>query len=588
MPVTTIASDSLIAVDQHFRVAAGPGAGKTHWLVEHIKNVLQHSRRLGRIKKIACITYTNVAVDTIVKRLDFVADRVDVSTIHSFIYKNIVKPYVSFIAAEYDLDAAAIDGHEDMLISRTKVKDWVDGHPNVAQLVHPYSPNQLINRAENLEALTRWLSSITFELNGAALQIQAKNGQAFYSEATGKRINLSKVKCLDILSPGLLEFKKIYWRRGILHHDDVLFFGYQLLQKFPFIVTVLQGKFPYFFIDEFQDTSPIQNAIVQLIAQKDVIVGVIGDKAQSIYSFQGASPGYFDSFALPGLRDYLIADNRRSTKSIVDLLNHIRTDISQNPVRGVAGDIPVLLIGSKAAANSAVATRLGQHDFTILSRDNITSNAMKQVINSAIPSVNLISELSGTDSDHTRRSVTISCIKSVELARQKRFKDAIKEMEKNFYSERDKSQRKKMAFRHLAYFLSNHEIYRGEKLLVFCNMIREKMRPDLAKLSRGAAYNFCDTKTYEQLAVCVNIADDSSQSRTVHKAKGDEFDDVLVLMKDEVDLGILLKPNLSDEEQRVWYVAASRAKNRLFINLPELDPVAEANLPLSIQVVRMP
>ena len=92
MAATQITSDSLIPIEQHFRVSAGPGAGKTHWLINHIKNVLHTSSRLQNTRKIACITYTNVAVETILKRLGNASNRVEVSTIHSFLYKHIVKP----------------------------------------------------------------------------------------------------------------------------------------------------------------------------------------------------------------------------------------------------------------------------------------------------------------------------------------------------------------------------------------------------------------------------------------------------------------------------------------------------------------
>ncbi len=102
MSVTQIDSNKLIPIEQHFKVEAGPGAGKTHWLINHIKNVLHKSSRLGVTKKIACITYTNVAADTIRERLGVQAYRVEVSTIHSFIYRNIVKPYVKFIANDYN------------------------------------------------------------------------------------------------------------------------------------------------------------------------------------------------------------------------------------------------------------------------------------------------------------------------------------------------------------------------------------------------------------------------------------------------------------------------------------------------------
>ncbi len=118
MPITTINSDTIIPdIESHFKVSAGPGAGKTYWLVNHIKNVLHISDRLSRTRKIACITYTNIAVETILKRLGTSSRQVEVSTIHSFFYKNIVKPYVSFIATEFGLNVAEMDGHDDIVLS---------------------------------------------------------------------------------------------------------------------------------------------------------------------------------------------------------------------------------------------------------------------------------------------------------------------------------------------------------------------------------------------------------------------------------------------------------------------------------------
>ena len=73
---------------------------------------------------------------------------------------------------------------------------------------------------------------------------------------------------------------------------------------------MLQAKFPYFFVDEFQDTDPIQARILSQIGLKETIIGVIGDKAQSIYGFQGADPNQFSSFALPNVIDYNILNNR--------------------------------------------------------------------------------------------------------------------------------------------------------------------------------------------------------------------------------------------------------------------------------------
>lgn len=83
-----------------------------------------------------------------------------------------------------------------------------------------------------------------------------------------------------------------------------------------------------------------------MISTTDTVIGVIGDRAQSIFSFQGANPDLFTGFSTPSMVNYLIKDNRRSSNQVVSLLNNIRTDIQQNPVRNVDG-LPVkILVGS--------------------------------------------------------------------------------------------------------------------------------------------------------------------------------------------------------------------------------------------------
>ena len=65
-----ITANTEIEIEKHFKVVAGPGAGKTKFLVNHIKNVLTNSVRLGKNRKVACITYTNVGVDALIDRIE--------------------------------------------------------------------------------------------------------------------------------------------------------------------------------------------------------------------------------------------------------------------------------------------------------------------------------------------------------------------------------------------------------------------------------------------------------------------------------------------------------------------------------------
>ena len=65
----------------------------------------------------------------------------------------------------------------------------------------------------------------------------------------------------------------------------------------------------------------------------------------------------------------------------------------------------------------------------------------------------------------------------------------------------------------------------------------------------------------------------------IHKAKGDEFDNVLLVLREENDINFLIEQNLlSNEEHRINYVAISRARNRLFISVPVLSVTNQTRL----------
>ena len=82
-------------LEKHAKVYAGPGAGKTHFLVENIKNIVTTNPLItrSRARKVLCVTYTNAAVDEIKRRLDKFTDYIEVHTIHGFIIEHIIQPF---------------------------------------------------------------------------------------------------------------------------------------------------------------------------------------------------------------------------------------------------------------------------------------------------------------------------------------------------------------------------------------------------------------------------------------------------------------------------------------------------------------
>lgn len=562
---TITAEDRIENIECHFKVSAGPGAGKTRWLINHIQHVVKKSERLGNSRKIACITYTNVAAETILDRLGTRVDRVEVSTFHSFLYKHLIRPFSFLIPMEYELNIEKMDGHSDIPVYKGMLFEW----KQQTKQIYIKDDNKIIKA----------LNDLIWKLG--------KEGEINLALANPYKGRVSKT--VSIKNDSYLEYKKMCWRKGLLDHEDVLFFSYIMITKFPRIVDVLRAKFPYVFIDEFQDTNPIQTYILKKISESETIVGIIGDVAQSIYGFQGAKPDHFTTFSLPGLNEYSILDNHRCTNKIISILNNVRTDISQIGKRNIEGVPPRILIGDKIWALDK-AGELIKGVVCSLSRDNITSNIMRDKVDYAVAKTNLIDDLRENDSNASRMNIISACIKATEFARQLKYKDALKELTKELSREVKKSELKidvhKFSLRILKALLFQHGEFQAKNLLAFYTIVSDIISPmKIAGFKAGAAKVFYENNIFHNVALSVNIQENTSFHRTIHKAKGAEFCNVILVLdkrdKNDVfleseELGFICSPNLmGDEEHRVRYVAISRAKDSLFINIPSISNVNE-------------
>lgn len=567
MPVEIIDADYLLPdTEKHFKVLAGPGAGKTRFLTNHLRNLLNNSKRLKIQRKIACITFTNVATDTILKRVGDHGGRLEISTIHSFLYKYIVKPYVHLIAAEYDLDAKEINGHDDILFTGYKfLQEWKAATRQIY-----LDDRDVVKAFEKL----RW------KFDGAGNLIPSPP----FPQKSGQ---------YNFKTEGYLVYKKMVWKQGLLHHDDVLFFSYEIIKKNSFVLDVLRAQFPYFLVDEFQDTSPIQIEILQLIAQKETIIGVVGDEAQSIYKFLGAVPGQLQNFTLPGMLFFEIKDNHRSSNQIVALLNAIRPILKQDGIRKADRSKINMVIGDKIAALRWAETTYSDSEIVSLSRENMTANSLKKGIGVGIHK-DLLAELKEIDSNSTRRRAISNATKAVEYARMGYFKDALKTIGK-LYNHNKSDLDKKDSLKSLKILLDKYDQYAGKKVIELYNLIVAEGIASLSRLAAGGAKNFYESTEYDHMALAVKNLYEAGNHRTIHKAKGEEFDAVmLVLDKDEKglfneakELSFLLKPDLDgNEEHRINYVAISRPQNHLVISAPFISSANKTTIEgLGINVV---
>jgi DNA helicase-2/ATP-dependent DNA helicase PcrA len=177
--------------------------------------------------------------------------------------------------------------------------------------------------------------------------------------------------------------------------DDLLFKMHELLQNFPEVLHKYQHKFKYILIDEYQDTNPVQYQIAKLLAAVHENLCVVGDDAQSIYSFRGATIENILQFQ----KDYddvklvKLEQNYRSSQSIIGVANHvIKNNVGQIPkelwTENEAGD-KIKLVRTmtdndegKYIADAIQENKLRNHfynkDFAILYRTNAQSRSFEE------------------------------------------------------------------------------------------------------------------------------------------------------------------------------------------------------------------
>ena len=553
----TIHSEDVQPFDTCIKVLAGPGAGKTHWLIGQIKHVLSESNDLGLSRKVGCITYTNKATENILNHVGINNNRLEVSTIHAFLYKNIIKPYFHLIADEEGFAIDKLDGHDETIIS---------SYGFVSELMKANRMGMLVkDHAKESYKLKQTVEDYRWGLTKKDIILQ-------------KTINYPRIP--GIGEKYVLAYKKKVWREyGIMHHDDVLYFTYKLIEKEPRIIMFLVSKFPYLLIDEYQDSSSIQHCLFTKLAEAGCKITLIGDKAQSIYTFAGADMANIDTFVAPGIKTFTIADNHRSTQNIIDFLNILRTDLEQKSLRKECFDKVTIVCGNSMDAYKTALKHCGDEELYALTWKNEDANVMKLGLEASGKKEDMLGHLSEYDSNSDRRRIVVNVIIGIENARQLIMDEAIKYTAKGFRLNTKHINQKKKTIVNMYTLLKSYDEYCNGTLLDFLNKLRE-IDDSIPKVSRGGVLEAYQ-KPYADYAKSVNYTDDNTHFITIHKSKGLGFDNVmLVFPEKEVGLQFLLNTDLQqeDDDHRLYYVACSRARNRLFINLPSIDEKEKALL----------
>ena len=154
----------------------------------------------------------------------------------------------------------------------------------------------------------------------------------------------------------------------LMDYDDQMVYAYTMLQRFPELLRLYQDKFPYLCVDEAQDTSKIQHAIIALLSSRTENLFMVGDEDQSIYGFRAAYPEALLSFEKnhPGAKVLLMEENFRSGAGIVKAAD---TFIQKNTLRHKK-HMRAIKDGEEVVKEIAVKTRDDQYRYLAAVAEN--------------------------------------------------------------------------------------------------------------------------------------------------------------------------------------------------------------------------
>lgn len=333
-------------------VLAGPGSGKTTVITHRTKYLIENGIDPGNI---LVLTFTRAAAREMQERFAALMEgksaRVCFGTFHSIFF--------TILKHAYRYQASNIVREEQ---KNQYIREMIEQYNLEIEDEHEFVPSVL--------------GEISF-VKSEMLSLDHYYSQNC-SEAVFKRMYKG--------------YEERMRRAGLLDFDDMLVMCHELFVQRKDILKAWQNKFQYILIDEFQDINKIQYEIVKMLALPHQNLFIVGDDDQSVYRFRGAKPEIMLGFTkdYPKANTVLLGTNYRSTKEIVDtatiLINHNTKRYKKKLTAARGAGKPVITCASKEPQEETLRIveeirdyiRAGYRleDIAILYRTNLNSRLM--------------------------------------------------------------------------------------------------------------------------------------------------------------------------------------------------------------------
>ena len=277
-------------------IIAGPGSGKTRVLTSRILFLLQNNISPFNI---LALTFTNKAAKEMRKRIEESANPTIANSLWMGTFHSIFSKILRFESEKinYPSNFTIYDTDDSKSLIRSIIKEL-----NLDKDI--YKVGVIRNRISALK--NNFITSEDYKTKIELIK----------SDEISKRTEFFKIYTV---------YEERCKRASAMDFDDLLLKTYQLLETDTETLLKYQEKFKYILIDEYQDTNHIQYLIIKKLAAMRENICIVGDDAQSIYSFRGANIHNILNFKLdyPDYTTYKLEQNYRSTSIIVDAANSV-------------------------------------------------------------------------------------------------------------------------------------------------------------------------------------------------------------------------------------------------------------------------
>ena len=349
-------------------IIAGAGSGKTRVLTYKIAHLINSGIPAHSILS---LTFTNKAANEMKNRIAKVvgwplARQIWMGTFHS-IFARILRVECQHLG--FKSDFTIYDSSDSKNLIKTIIKEMLLDD----KVYKPSTVQSQISNAKN-------------HLITPSMYSQSKD-LMIYDQKNNK--------------PLIYEIYRRYWIRckqsGAMDFDDLLLYTNILFRDFPEVLNKYQNFFQYILVDEYQDTNKAQHLIVEMLGKIHNRICVVGDDAQSIYSFRGANIANILNFkeSIKGTKVFKLEQNYRSTQTIVQAADslikknqqQIKKDIFSENQQGEKislfssySDFDEAFLISNKITEMRNAKHYDFSDFAILYRTNAQSRVLEEAL----------------------------------------------------------------------------------------------------------------------------------------------------------------------------------------------------------------